>query len=548
MEGAKHYESNARTRAPAPRRRGRGELADGAPRRAVPRAPSGDGRSQVRAARTLRSRVVDRRVRRHRPQHREPGSRRASHGLRRRSRPRRLRQRAVGDVGHRAARSRSRRGVHREVRRARAHVVRGDRVRRRSRRLEPRGLRAVRARRSAAASGGPTPGASFASSTDERRVHPLPPGEVGLLEVKPRRSTRDQWIRTTDLARLDDDGFLWIVGRSDQTIMRGGFKVQPDVVRAVLVRHPAVRGAAVFGIDDERLGQVPVAAVELREGPRPVRRAARTRSACTSPRTSCPWRSSSSTRCRGRPRQKSSSPRCERSSRTRSGRRRCDGGPLTFGEAPLPDVEALAAAIRESHQHRARTRATERGDPPDHRRGARRAPAIGPGSACELAAAYRSGCQSDQRVDVDHSRDVGNFNPCFPVYDLSCADDRGEGSVQFPLLYEGPPSIVHGGFLAVFFDCVLQQLNCDLGLAGKTASLAVRYRRPTPVLTPLHVVATREVDGDLIHSRAQLLLGDTMLCEAEMSAVAGNRTRSRRVAPTIGQVTLRSQPFQTTCP
>ena len=75
----------------------------------------------------------------------------------------------------------------------------------------------------------------------------------------------------------------------------------------------------------------------------------------------------------------------------------------------------------------------------------------------------------DQRVYVDHSRDVGNFNPCFPVY-VSCADDRGEGSVEFPLLYEGPPGIVHGGFLAVFFDCVLQQLNCDLGLAGKTAS------------------------------------------------------------------------------
>ncbi|HXY92390.1 MAG TPA: fatty acid--CoA ligase family protein [Acidimicrobiia bacterium] len=95
---------------------------------------------------------------------------------------------------------------------------------------------------------------------------PRPPGEVGLLEVQAAQLPDDGWIRTTDLARIDDDGFLWIVGRADQTILRGGFKVQPDVVRSALERHPEVRGAAVFGVDDERLGQVPVAAVELRAG------------------------------------------------------------------------------------------------------------------------------------------------------------------------------------------------------------------------------------------------------------------------------------------
>ncbi len=94
----------------------------------------------------------------------------------------------------------------------------------------------------------------------------LEPDEVGLLEVRAAQLDGTAWIRTTDLARLDHDGFLWIVGRADQTILRGGFKVQPDVVRAALERHAAVRGAAVVGIDDERLGQVPVAAVELREG------------------------------------------------------------------------------------------------------------------------------------------------------------------------------------------------------------------------------------------------------------------------------------------
>jgi acyl-CoA synthetase (AMP-forming)/AMP-acid ligase II len=77
-------------------------------------------------------------------------------------------------------------------------------------------------------------------------------------------------VRTTDLARIDEDGFVWIVGRADQVIIRGGFKVHPDPVRVVLERDPRVLAAAVVGHDDPRLGQVPVAAVELRPGAGPV--------------------------------------------------------------------------------------------------------------------------------------------------------------------------------------------------------------------------------------------------------------------------------------
>ena len=97
---------------------------------------------------------------------------------------------------------------------------------------------------------------------DEATGVPLPNGEVGLLEVRADQVDPTQWIRTTDLARLDDDGFLWIVGRADQTILRGGFKVQPETVRVALLRHPAIVDVVVFGIDDERLGQVPVAVVQ----------------------------------------------------------------------------------------------------------------------------------------------------------------------------------------------------------------------------------------------------------------------------------------------
>jgi acyl-coenzyme A synthetase/AMP-(fatty) acid ligase len=109
-----------------------------------------------------------------------------------------------------------------------------------------------------------------------RVVHPedgrvLDPDDEGLLEVKAAQLGDDcPWTRTTDLARIDTDGFVWIVGRSDQAIVRGGFKVHPDDVRAALERHPRVRGAAVVGVPDSRLGAVPVAAVELRPGPEPV--------------------------------------------------------------------------------------------------------------------------------------------------------------------------------------------------------------------------------------------------------------------------------------
>jgi acyl-CoA synthetase (AMP-forming)/AMP-acid ligase II len=107
------------------------------------------------------------------------------------------------------------------------------------------------------------PGAGLRVVAEDGR--PLGPDEPGLLEVKPAQLGADaDWMRTTDLARIDADGFLWILGRADQAIIRGGFKVMPDDVRAALERHPAVQGAAVVGRGDARLGEVPVALVELR--------------------------------------------------------------------------------------------------------------------------------------------------------------------------------------------------------------------------------------------------------------------------------------------
>jgi acyl-CoA synthetase (AMP-forming)/AMP-acid ligase II len=93
-------------------------------------------------------------------------------------------------------------------------------------------------------------------------------GRVGLLEVNVEFRTAG-WVGTNDLAQIDADGFLYIRGRADDAIVRGGFKVLPDEVAAVLRQHPGVADVAVIGVPDERLGQAPVAVIETRPGQPP---------------------------------------------------------------------------------------------------------------------------------------------------------------------------------------------------------------------------------------------------------------------------------------
>jgi acyl-CoA synthetase (AMP-forming)/AMP-acid ligase II len=100
---------------------------------------------------------------------------------------------------------------------------------------------------------------------DQDSFEPLPAGETGLLEAKAKRMGPD-WIRTNDLASIDAEGFLFLHGRIDGAINRGGFKIVPDTVANALRGHPAVADAAVVGLPDPRLGEVPVAAVELAPG------------------------------------------------------------------------------------------------------------------------------------------------------------------------------------------------------------------------------------------------------------------------------------------
>lgn len=99
--------------------------------------------------------------------------------------------------------------------------------------------------------------------TNETRA----PGEIGVLELKAAHLGDGQsFVRTTDLAVLDADGFLFIRGRADNAINRGGYKIMPHDVADALAEHAAVKEACVVGIKDPRLGEIPAAAYTLKHG------------------------------------------------------------------------------------------------------------------------------------------------------------------------------------------------------------------------------------------------------------------------------------------
>src|SRR5262249_37152962 len=102
----------------------------------------------------------------------------------------------------------------------------------------------------------------------------LPAGERGEIHVRgdqvsgeylasPSQGV-DGWFATHDAGELDCDGFLYVAGRLDDVIVRGGENISPGEIEAVLIAHPAVVDACVVGIPDEEWGERIVSAVVLR--------------------------------------------------------------------------------------------------------------------------------------------------------------------------------------------------------------------------------------------------------------------------------------------
>jgi acyl-CoA synthetase (AMP-forming)/AMP-acid ligase II len=126
--------------------------------------------------------------------------------------------------------------------------------------------------------GHPVPGIEVQIRDDDGVV--LGPNETGELFVRGAQvagkytgigSVLDEngWFPTKDLATVDQDGFLFISGRSDDTIIRGGENIAPAELEDVLIEHPDVHNVAVVGADDPHWGQVIVAVVVPKPGTTP---------------------------------------------------------------------------------------------------------------------------------------------------------------------------------------------------------------------------------------------------------------------------------------
>ena len=114
---------------------------------------------------------------------------------------------------------------------------------------------------------------------------PVAPGEIGELGVltpdpvvfleywrrpeQTRAKVPDRWLRTGDRARMDEDGYLWFEGRTDDVILSAGYRIGPFEVESALGSHPAVAEAAAVAAPDELRGSVVRAVVVLRGGERP---------------------------------------------------------------------------------------------------------------------------------------------------------------------------------------------------------------------------------------------------------------------------------------
>lgn len=137
---------------------------------------------------------------------------------------------------------------------------------------------AERERRVLASCGRPT------VTTQVRLLDPtgkeVPSGEVGEIVARAintmdgyfknpgatAETLRDGWLHTGDLARQDEEGFLYIVDRAKDMIISGGFNIYPREIEDVLFEHPAVREAAVIGVPDDKWGEAVKAIVVLHEG------------------------------------------------------------------------------------------------------------------------------------------------------------------------------------------------------------------------------------------------------------------------------------------
>lgn len=114
----------------------------------------------------------------------------------------------------------------------------------------------------------------------DENMKDVPVGEVGEIVgrgtlkamgyyKKPELTAQtivDGWLRTGDLGRLDEEGYLYLVGRKKDMIISGGVNIYPEDIEEVMMHHPKILEVSVFGVPHEKWGETPRAAVVLKEG------------------------------------------------------------------------------------------------------------------------------------------------------------------------------------------------------------------------------------------------------------------------------------------
>lgn len=124
------------------------------------------------------------------------------------------------------------------------------------------------------------PGRGWETRIVDSDVKDVKSGEVGELALKgpgvmreyfrnpgaTEMVMKDDWLLTGDMARQDEEGFIWLVDRKKDVIIMGGENIFPVEIESFLQSHPQIQDVAVIGIPNERLGEIPVAVVEAKQG------------------------------------------------------------------------------------------------------------------------------------------------------------------------------------------------------------------------------------------------------------------------------------------
>lgn len=124
------------------------------------------------------------------------------------------------------------------------------------------------------------PGFDWEMQIVDDHQNPLPNGQPGELIIKgpgvmqeyyknpeaTAEAIKDGWLFTGDVAKVDDDGFIWLVDRKKDVIITGGENVYPVEIEDFLQAHPAIQDAAVIGLHSLRLGEIATAIIQLKEG------------------------------------------------------------------------------------------------------------------------------------------------------------------------------------------------------------------------------------------------------------------------------------------